>query len=52
MNFNRYKVIMSGYTAEVVAFNEKEATILAQAEAIQHGVRYDVISIKQLNDRW
>jgi hypothetical protein len=38
------------YTYEKFAFNEREAVILAQAEAIQEAIGYDLVSVK-LSDR-
>lgn len=40
-----WTVIMNGYTAKVWAFNEEEAKILGQAEAIKEGKNYEIIQI-------
>ncbi|WP_145413362.1 hypothetical protein [Paenibacillus xylanexedens] len=40
-----YEVRMLGCIAYVSALNEQEAIILAQAEAIQEGMNYELVSI-------
>lgn len=39
MNFSTFHVVISGKTYKVRAFKEKEAIVLAQAQAIQEGRR-------------
>lgn len=51
---NKYEVVLTNgtvnHTYNIVAFCEREATILAQAEAINNARGYDVISVKK-NER-
>lgn len=52
MKFNTYEIILTNgivyhkYIKQ--AFNQKEATILAQAEAIQNASGYELISVVEL----
>lgn len=43
MIWNTYNVTLKGWTTVIRAFNEKEAIILAQAEAINEGRNYEFI---------
>lgn len=45
-----FNVVLSSGSHEIYAFNEKEATILAQADAIREGLSYEVISVEKLED--
>jgi len=45
MIWSTYKVTLKGWTTVIRAFNEREAIILAQAEAINEGRAYDLIGI-------
>lgn len=41
-----YQVELKGYSTKVRAFNQGEAVILAQAEAIKNGSLYQLVSIE------
>lgn len=45
-----FNVVLSSGSHEIYAFNEREAIILAQAEAIREGFSYEVISVEKLED--
>lgn len=44
----KYEVLLLGHSTIVRAFNEKEAIILAQAEAIKNARNYELISIQRV----
>ena len=48
MRYKRYKVFFKYTSITVRAFNEKEAGILAQAEAIKKGNDYTIIRILEV----
>ncbi|MFL1672507.1 hypothetical protein [Paenibacillus dendritiformis] len=50
MRHRKYQVVLSGRIAIINAFNEKEAIILAQAEAIRNAKNYDLVSIQDVTD--
>lgn len=53
MKNNKYSVKLKGLTVVVQAFNESQAIILAQAEAIKVGANYEFVSIsdKEYNNK-
>ncbi|WP_186445751.1 hypothetical protein [Paenibacillus cremeus] len=47
MKPKKYEVRLIGWTTTVYAFCEKEALILAQAEAIKNCCNYELVSIEE-----
>lgn len=45
MKMNLYNVNLDGHSVQVWAFNKNEAVILAQAEAINYGRKYELLNI-------
>lgn len=50
MRHKKYKVFFKHADIIVRAFNEKEAKILAQAQAIKNGWDYEVMNIKEITE--
>lgn len=50
MRHKKYKVFFKDADIIVRAFNEKEAKILAQAQAIKNGWDYEVMNIKEITE--
>lgn len=50
MRQRRYEIVLSGKSYTIFAFNEREAIILAQAEAIRSARNYEYESIKDITD--
>lgn len=50
MRHKKYKVFFKHADIIVRAFNEKEAKILTQAQAIKNGWDYEVMNIKEITE--
>ena len=50
MRHKKYKVFFKHADIIVRSFNEKEAKILAQAQAIKNGWDYEVMNIKEITE--
>lgn len=47
-----FNVILSSGCYEIYTYNEEAATILAQAEAIQNGFSYELISVTKIEKNY
>jgi hypothetical protein len=48
MMYNKYQVKLVSRWYIQFAFNEKEAVILSQAEAVKDGLNYELVSVKEI----
>lgn len=44
----QFRVRLKGFTTTVWSFNSEQATILAQAKAINYGRNYEFVSIEEI----